>query len=153
MYSIAPRLLVNNYQNINETVRNINRGGCGIFAEKLYNILLKFGNKPKLLVITTDAEGLKTRISGETSMGGALEHIVVQVGKYYYDSQGRYTNHLKIGTYGKTDLVELPLDVLVKWNAQSWRWNDCFNRRSIKTIETKLNNVYKKVVNHLEKSI
>ena len=153
MYFLAPKLLLENYIDINETVKHINRGGCGIFAEKLYKTLLKFGNKPKIFIISSDADGLKTRISGQTELGGKLEHIVVQVGKYYYDSQGRYTNHLLIGNYGKTTLVELPFDLLVEWNGEAWRWNDCFNRRSIKTIETKLNKVYEKVSKYLDKSI
>ena len=56
--------LFEQYQILNERIPYINEGGCGIFAEKLFNILTSLGLNPKLIVLTNNRIGMDKRIAG-----------------------------------------------------------------------------------------
>lgn len=144
--------LYNEYKDINEKVRNINLGGCGIFAEKLYLILCELGYKPKLGVITDNIRLMNMRIRGEIlwNENATVRHVVVILDGRLMDSEGIY-NTVHDTSYRKPKLCKrVPLKKLQEWNADIWMWNDDFNRGQVKTIDKTLKKVYKKVKKDLE---
>jgi hypothetical protein len=139
--------LVEQYSSINEKVPYINHGGCGVFAEKLYNIMRNIGLKPQLVVITNNRIEMDKRIRGEAHNYGSIIHIVVKIHGKYVDSTGVYKSIAAVADYHKYPLKErevstlLTTDVLANWNSQRYFWNERFNRKYIKTIEDKLEKV------------
>lgn len=150
--------LFEHYYDINEKVNNINQGGCGVFAEKLFIALTKLGLKPKLVVLTDNSLAMKHRILDTEDYASYygyayIEHIAVKVGSILVDSEGIYKNVWDLrycGEYESRQVCNtLTLEVLQEWNANARMWNDRFNRRHIKTIEKKLADCYKKVNQNL----
>jgi hypothetical protein len=140
------KALFNEYKDINTSVKNINWGGCGIFAEQLYKTLLKLGIETKLAVITNDARQLKRRIKNKPYKNEPLvQHVVVRLGKKLIDSEGIYNKPKDINFYYDNEIAPIPLAVLSKWNKKADFWKDYFNRKDIKTIKTKLAESRKKV--------
>lgn len=153
-------LLFELFADINEKVPRLNYGGCGVFAEKLYHLLCGLGLNPKLIVITDNAKGMNERVKGYDKWSfkygyASITHIVVRVGRYYIDSTGIYKSIVFVCEFHKYRETQrqvstrLTIDVLEKWNAQPYIWNDSFNRRHIKTIEKKLAECYKTVEQNL----
>lgn len=141
--------LFEQYQTINEKVGNINCGGCGIFAEKLFILLINLGLKPKLIVLTENKKGMDDRILNN-NYRAYITHIVIKLGNRYIDSLGLYKTideiRLKHG-YSIWECrisTKLTLDKLKEWNKDAGIWNRKFDRNHIKTIEKKLNECYKK---------
>ena len=84
---------------INDEIPTINQGGCGIFAEKLYNILDKMGLNPTVVFITRytgdwrEWLGYDLNDKGVSIRNGMLDpfcHVMVKVDGYYLDSSGIY---------------------------------------------------------------
>lgn len=107
--------LYEEYKPINEKVKYINHGGCGIFAEHLYYTLIKLGLKPSLGVITRNVKGMRERIIAWKTHSGAvaesvfvvnhgyacIDHIVVILEGKIIDSEGVYNSYkdIKGGRY------------------------------------------------------
>lgn len=149
--------LVNSYKDINEAIPNLNRGGCGIFAECLYDKCKALGLDPKIMVETDSIDDMKLRIRmGEEAwmhrmrtdflfsffFQGNISHIRIRVGDKCIDSNSVVNfNDLLKGT------VEVDLEKLLDWNANDFIWNRMFerNHRNIVGIETAINNAYEKI--------
>lgn len=147
--------LFEQYQTINEKVPYINEGGCGIFAEKLFNLLTSLSLNPKLIVLTNNRIGMDKRIGGMEGYSrlygyASITHIVVKLNDKYIDSTGIYETIKAISHVHKYKpnetytSLKLTIDKLMEWNAEPYMWNDNFNRKHIKRIENKLNECYKK---------
>ncbi len=151
-------VLYEQYHSINEKVGNINCGGCGVFAEKLFMLLTNLGFIPKLIVLTNSKEGMDIRIKDDEGDYGFtyITHIVVKLGNRYIDSLGIYKTIDEIRIKHNYSFREcyvntkLTIERLKEWNADSSIWNRKFDRRHIKTIEEKLEKVYNKVKINLE---
>lgn len=159
--------LYNEYKPINEKVKYINHGGCGIFAEHLYCTLIKLGLNPSLGVITRNAKGMMERIIAWRSHNGVIaesiyevnhgcacvDHVVVILEGKIIDSEGVYNSYkeIKDGRYSEYEITDtLCLKVLRSWNNEGNFWNWFFDRSNIKLIEKKLEDCYKKVKKNLE---
>jgi len=139
----------NQYKDVNEKVCYLNNGGCGVFALKLYNLLLKLNLTPKLIVITDNIEGMKERIKTD-KYGATLFHIMVVINKKYIDSTGVYSKIKEIPhSYNDKPCVELPISVLEKWVSNEHMWNNDFNRSDIKVIDKILIKSFRKVKKNL----
>ena len=138
---------VNEYVSINQRIKYINFGGCGVFAEHLYDKLELLGFKPKLVVFTNSCKELEKRLSlDEKKMidywKGMFYHIMIMVDGYYVDCKwcsseipALYTKHeiskkLDIGTLRYIN--QLPI------------WNSTFDRDNIPVIIKRLDKAYKK---------
>jgi hypothetical protein len=149
MYHLYPKRLVENYTNINSIVPNINCGGCGIFAEALYNSLTKLGNKPKLIVLTNNPTYMRLCIREDIGIN-SLWHIIVKVGNYYYDSNGRFSSVsdiIKKYDYPNLTCVDVPIERLAEWNKDKSIWNSKFNRAHINKVHNVLNTITQKIQN------
>ena len=163
----AVKQLVENYQDINQKVRNLNRGGCGVFAENLYHTLIKMGYEPELGVITKNKIGMDRILTNKSEFnkkgmyfGGqraTVDHVVVILNGKLIDSRGIWNNAnecwktIYCKNYKLSSL--LSIEMLYEWNRDEYFWNYKFDRRNIKTIENKLKNCYKKINKNLEVSI
>jgi hypothetical protein len=77
---------VKGYMEINKDVPNINFGGCGVFAEHLYDRLKLMGYKPRLVVLTYPRHvkmlRLRLRLSGQDfvrAYDAAIVHVLIKV--------------------------------------------------------------------------
>lgn len=132
---------------INVKVRYIHCGGCGVFAEHLYDLFAKLGHKPKLVIITNSAKDMDKRVKGKAYTSyPSLKHIIIKIDKYYVDNLGVYAKVENVPYFdGKSECCKsLTIDKLREWNGNASMWNDTFNRKHISTITKKINNVYKK---------
>jgi len=158
-YKVANELY-KNYRKINSEIDNINAGGCGVFAEHLYNTLKRLGLKPKLGVVTNSIKGINYRIKVWEMFGkdrydlygyhyGVVEHIVVILeDKLLVDSTGVYSHikqHRDNYYHDKRLSKKLNLKVLKNWNKKGSFWNDEFDRDNERAIEDKLDACYNKV--------
>ena len=148
MTHLYPKLLVSNYADINGRIPDINRGGCGIFAEELYNTLIKLGNKPQIYIITRfNINDVLEAIANDNTYGFSFNHIIIKIGKYYYDSNGKRTIEDYRDIYGSNiSFVNCSIEYLNKLNANIDVWNDTFNRNKTKNIQAVLEKAFKKIV-------
>lgn len=137
---------------INQRVPYINCGGCGIFAEHLYNALSQLKLKPKLVVLTNDRVMMIKRIKGKANFDDAnIKHIVIRVGEWYIDSKQMILSIEGFGYSGSQFTDSLPIEVLTKWNKNYEQWNDTFDREKEYLILKKINEAKNKLLNNLEK--
>ncbi len=156
----AIKKLVNEYVSINNEIRNLNQGGCGIFAEHLYFTLKKMGYKPRLILLTRDKEQLRKFVKLNTTDCSdfyflSIGHVVVSINGKLIDSRGIHdtVEECWSSLYYEYKTLPVKLALLQKWNKDEHFWNSSFDRRNIKTIEKKLANCYKKLHKKLEVSI
>lgn len=137
------KTLYNEYVNINSKLPTLNMGGCGLFAEHLYNVLVDLGFNPKLVIITNDPKEMEQLINNEihhTECMTSIRHIVVKVDRYYIDSK-LITSNVDMFGYGRNSRYtdKLSVDVLSEWNKDIERWNDAFDRNKEYLIIKRLN--------------
>lgn len=119
--------LFKKYKGINEKVKNINRGGCGAFAEHLYKTLKKLGAYPELAVITNSIQGMEQRVGVWKAHNrdrfemyreyAIVDHIVVIVGDVLVDSEGLYgklTDHPDRSYHSQKLYKKLDINTLEK---------------------------------------
>src|ERR1017187_6547488 len=90
-----------NYTAIDTSIQNINRGGCGIFAEELYNLLLDLGFKPKLVILANDYDKDNLVNAIRTNMPSyymadndiGFSHIMISTNGHLIDSNGVHESH------------------------------------------------------------
>lgn len=141
---------------IEEKVCNINFGGCGIFAEHLYDKLKLLGFRPKIVVFVYSKvefeksmamlakRGMNYYINQRTE---GFPHVVVKAGGYYIDSTGAYKDYRKMQHYRTmyTPYEGMDIDQLRECNQPQELWNNSFYRGDAKVIGKHLEKVYKKV--------
>ena len=76
--------LVDSYKHVNQALPHINRGGCGIFAEKLYIKCKALGLDPKIIVLTRCSEQMNERLKNE----GEYLHKLFNDYRFNYPTQG-----------------------------------------------------------------
>ena len=153
--------LVDGLISVNYKVSNINRGGCGAFAEHLYDNLIKLGYKPKIAVLVHSLEKFEESI-GLLDIGfnhymlyrtEGTPHIVVKVGRKYIDSTGFNTLKELREMYVAQEIYEgFDIETLRVLNSHREGWNTRFDRRKIPTIKKHIETVSKKVQKSLEVS-
>jgi hypothetical protein len=127
-----------------DLTRNIGSGGCGIFAEHLYDYLVSQGFKPKLSVLTTDEKYIESNIKNNEVPFKDKEHVAVCVDGFYIDASGVKPADEFCRDWSDVDLwydgngrVEFDcIDTLRKWNITPNCWNTTFDReKNIPVIE------------------
>jgi hypothetical protein len=141
---------VKEYMKINKDVPNINFGGCGVFAEHLYDRLKLMGYKPRLVVLTYPRHvkmlRLRLRLSGQDfvrAYDAAIVHVLVKVDGYYLDNLGAVTSFedTRYNRYAKFE--RLSIEKLREINRLPI-WNSSFNIRHIPKIIKRLDKIYEK---------
>ncbi len=136
-------------ERITPKVPNLNIGGCGVFAEHLYKLLISVGVKPKIVVITDNIAAMNDRILNNGDEWGAIiKHIVLFINGKYIDSDGVYNSVKDIhhNKYGTLITDKLTIEVLEKWNKGDF-WNECFDKKKYTPfIKKQFKGIEKKVV-------
>jgi len=131
------RDLYNEYKVINERVRNLNRGGCGVFAEKLYRLLIDLRVDAKIFIMTENAEGMRKRLTENEPYAACIVHVLIMVEGKLIDSEGIWDNAkaVPLSDWG-SELYETDLATLVSLNSDGKNtWNPCFDREQIPLVE------------------
>lgn len=131
-------------------IKHINNGGCGIFAEGLYYTLKKLNLKPKLVLLTTNAEEANITIKNNHKNIPLHYniHIMVYVNGKYIDISGIkdkvYIDSFRFGYSKAYPIKDLPIELLREWNKIEDNWNERFDRSNIKKILTGMNKIVNK---------
>lgn len=147
---------------INKQYPYINYGGCGVFAERLYDKLKLFGYKPKIVVLVNskqcfadsmkmlDERGLDYYWINRTE---GFSHIMVKVNGYYVDSEGMYKSQADMPSKWRYyDIYEKGMKIgsLRKCTADERFWNDRFDRYDIPAIENRLDSIYRRIAKKIK---
>ena len=157
---------------INRKIKNINRGGCGVFAAALCSELLKRGYNVKIVALSPWSIGTyqkrqhkhfncsltHSRLNGKEPTMAAHSHYMVKLGKYLIDSRGAFelikdsTNGSKFVEYGEDFCTYyviggVSLPNMQYLNQDSGSWNNSFNRRSIKSVNKYVSEQIRKLYN------
>jgi hypothetical protein len=114
-----------------QDVPNINFGGCGMAALALYDAAKKEGKKPKIVYVYSpwDEDSYRKNIKfkeGKSKKADACMHIVIKIGKNYYDADGKISKGY-VENYFKDP--EITRDHLVASINNKGVWNDSFRRK------------------------
>ena len=144
---------------INRKIKNINNGGCGIFAVALHKELLRHGITSRIVAFEDEAVFHWTRKEYRNSVipklrrarlakrqpdRGAHAHYMVKIGKYAIDSRGCFEIQSNaIGKYITYPPAWCTLDALGTIGVEDmeyltrfkWAWNDAFRRTSKGSIK------------------
>lgn len=120
------KIIQSNFHHFND-IPYINSGGCGLFAENLYNALKRLNFKPQLAIITPRPEQTKEVIQNNRGCNETeFNHILVYVGGRLIDNEGIYDKR----DFSIHELViGLSVELLHEWNKNPKYWNDTFNRK------------------------
>lgn len=145
--------LMTEFKKLNNEVPDIHFGGCTVFAEALYHLLIKLGKQPKIVFITSTPNDLIHAIklgSDDTGYFVSVTHAVIEVDGKYLDNNGIYDKTTDINNCENVnlDIIYLTLEDLQVVNKAFKYWNTRFDRSKIGVIIEKLNNIEK----HLELS-
>lgn len=138
------------YVEINKVVPNIHFGGCGVFAEQLYDKLKLMGYKPRLVVFSDSVVGIRKKLKLNRNDFMLMKythpviHICVKVDGVYLDSWGLTTSfeNTRYSRYKKYE--KLSITKLREINAFPI-WNQAFKRANIKVITKRLDKIYKRI--------
>lgn len=133
-------------KDINDSVENIQYGGCGIFAQNIYNILTRLGYQPKIIVITKTLETIEDWVlkNNKDPYYFDVTHIVIELDGVYIDNNGVYLKTTSIMHCDDENLkvTDIVTPVVLKEWVDNLHWNQRFDRRDVSVIEHKLNQVY-----------
>ena len=142
-------LLRKAFDEINNEVDNINRGGCGFFAKHVHDCLVKKGFNPELVILVRGEDDVYDAMS-HISNNRITDlfrtwwvHVMVKVDgrkPIYIDSHGYFTDIADHPTFNDCSIVDLPYDMLKRMLGSRYekRWNCSFNRNDHKKIKKKL---------------
>ena len=136
---------------INNDIRSIQYGGCGVFALSLYNLLKKLNRKPTIVVVTGKRaiKWIDAWVGNVSKCEANIEahHIVIKLGKSYIDNNGIYNDWRKIEHCDERNQViyeNLPVEVLEEW-VNKFTWNHRFYMKEHRPLlENKIANIYNK---------
>ena len=130
---------------VSNVLRDINAGGCGYFAEHLYHLFIKIGVKPKLCLITR-------QIVDRKNANYNFNHIILKVGKYYYDNRGRNDKEklkyiLNKAYWNDWRIHEVEIDLLFELNNNGKEMYNCYFRKRNRTYKKTLKNFFENLEN------
>lgn len=114
-------------------IPNINRGGCGFVAYRLSISLTKQGIPHTIIFMGTTEKILKQCIK-------MPEHVVVKVGKHYYDTNGKTEPYSY--TIEKERLIEGDKKDLLTL-LRKGVWNPKFDKRYVSVINKRFSELEK----------
>jgi hypothetical protein len=124
----------------------INSGGCGVFALSLGDRLNELGYNVEYRVMISKRNSYELELANvaisNNSINGIYqtnwEHIMIKVGKHYIDVSGIYDEVTK---FMVTDKISE--EFLREWLSIKQMWNRLFDRKQMKGINMRLNNLLK----------
>lgn len=111
-------------------IKNINRGGCCVYAYNISKILTKLKISHKVVVVDSyPREVIESLVDG--NFRGA-NHVLIYSNGFYIDSTGLSTTYNR---YGSKKKINLDLTVLKKWSECRSIWNPTYSTINNKEIE------------------
>ena len=111
-------------------IKNINRGGCCVYAYNISKILTKLKISHKVVVIDTyPMTVIESLVSG--CFRGA-NHVLIYSNGFYIDSTGLSTTYNR---YGSKKKINLDLAVFEEWAEYRGIWNPTYSTINNKEIE------------------
>ncbi len=143
--------LIEEFKELNKEVPNIHFGGCCVFAESLYKLLMDLGKKPKIVILTNTKDTLIHCINNNINDNEAeisIAHTVIECDGKYIDNTGIYGNVREFPhwTINYSD-IEISIEDLKFINKDFKNWNPRFNRGNINRMKKILNNLTEKLGN------
>jgi hypothetical protein len=144
------------FQSLEADIPDLNYGGCGIFAEEAYKLLVSLGLTPRIAVLARGSRGeVKSEIVyGITNnLSGRVvpfNHVLLKLGGRYIDSGGVYRSLKEMDEpYSNMICVTgMQLDLLEEWNKDRMVWNYRFKRTgNVQRIRRTMNKIRKNLVN------
>lgn len=156
---------------INRKIKNINKGGCGIFAVALHKELSKYDIESKILCFEDEAvfswtrkeysssvipKLRRARLNEKEPQRGAHAHYMVKIENYAIDSRGCFKiQRNAIGRYIDYSPCWCVLDVLGTIAVENieyltkfkWAWKNEFRRTSKRSIEKLIKQQLHKLLN------
>ena len=111
-------------------IKNINRGGCCVYAYNISKILTKLKISHKVVVVDSYPDRvIDSLITG--NFRGA-NHVLIYSNGFYIDSTGLSTTYNK---YGSKKKINLDLAVFEEWAKYRDIWNPTYSTINNKKIE------------------
>jgi len=126
---------------LSEKVRNIDRGGCGIFAVELAIRLKKIKIPCKLVIIDYSVENYMEDIEEQGYVSPEAQkptHVMLKVGRKYIDSNGVFTKSQMNEEFGHRYKIEINHEQFIDAAKTSYGWNSAFKRSSLPIIKKQL---------------
>lgn len=125
------RNLLEKLRQVNE-IPAVNYGGCGIVAKFLYQKVIKVRPDVSIwyLIDPREYASLEECAKAISSTTTAPRHVVVKIGDWWYDSNGKQDKT----AFSEYYLVQASYEHLLTILAKRREWNHCFDRRKTPTI-------------------
>ena len=111
-------------------IKNINRGGCCVYAYNISKILTKLKISHKVVVIDSYPDRVIESLTSDCFRGA--NHVLIYSNGFYIDSTGLSTTYNR---YGSKKKIDLDLVILKKWAECRSIWNPTYSIRNNKKIE------------------
>ncbi len=131
------KAVIDEFGFVNNYVTNINRGGCGFFAQYLYMTLYNIGLQPDITIVGRGEENIKNVIQNNGSPNDITHwaHILIHVEGKYIDSDGVLINPTPDKVQYPDIVKGLTIELLREWNKNFRYWNPTFDRSQKETIK------------------
>ena len=147
--------LTDEFIKLNEKAPNIHYGGCVVFAEKLYNILVNLGKRPKIVILSNTPKSVKHYVKhfpfiSENTVD--IRHAVIKVDGIYIDNNGFYCEVTEIiHQEDRKNYKEVATSIneLRFINDNMINWNDRFDRVDIEIVNKTFKEIEKYITNNL----
>ena len=117
---------------IEDSVPHVNSGGCAIVALGAQKHLHNNGNTTAEIIYLYESYGHNYACKVKRGAPISCHHAMIKAGRYYYDSEGRYTKK-ELKEMGYAHIIPVT-PALVEQSIRVASWNDTFNRYYVSTI-------------------
>ena len=111
-------------------IKNINRGGCCVYAYNISKILTKLKISHKVVIVDSYPDRVINSLITGNLIGA--NHVLIYSNGFYIDSTGLSTTYNK---YGSKKKINLDLAVFEEWAKYRDIWNPTYSTINNKEIE------------------
>ena len=111
-------------------IKNINRGGCCVYAYNISKILTKLKISHKVVIMDNYPNDVISCLMSGDFIGA--NHVLIYSNGFYIDSEGLSTTYTRYGTKKK---INLDLHILKAWSDKRSSWNPTYSTINNKKIE------------------
>ena len=111
-------------------IKNINRGGCCVYAYNISKILTKLKISHKVVIMDSYPDRVIDSLITGNLIGA--NHVLIYSNGFYIDSTGLSTTYNR---YGSKKKINLDLAVFEEWAKYRSIWNPTYSIRNNKKIE------------------
>ena len=111
-------------------IKNINRGGCCVYAYNISKILTKLKISHKVVIVDSYPDRVINSLITGNLIGA--NHVLIYSNGFYIDSTGLSTTYNR---YGSKKKINLDLAVFEEWAKYRGIWNPTYSTINNKKIE------------------